>query len=111
MQSFPFSGKSYGTEVDWMDSTSEEVALWEKMVKSPNTWIEATLPLRMLLIAKISKWAKAIGSSTDNYSTGGIWSRKSDYLDREPHLPSVATNESMLKSTCMYFFGYKAQEI
>uniref|UniRef100_A0A8C6BTZ6 Synaptotagmin-like protein 2 n=1 Tax=Monodon monoceros TaxID=40151 RepID=A0A8C6BTZ6_MONMO len=25
------TGKSYGTEVDWMDSTSEEVALWEKM--------------------------------------------------------------------------------
>ncbi|XP_037588068.1 synaptotagmin-like protein 2 isoform X6 [Cebus imitator] len=49
------TGKSYGTEVDWMDSTSEEVALWEKMVNSPNTWIEATLPLRMLLIAKISK--------------------------------------------------------
>uniref|UniRef100_A0A673UGQ8 Synaptotagmin like 2 n=1 Tax=Suricata suricatta TaxID=37032 RepID=A0A673UGQ8_SURSU len=49
------TGKSYGTEVDWMDSTSEEVALWEKMVKSPNTWIEATLPLRMLLVAKISK--------------------------------------------------------
>ncbi|KAM9763218.1 synaptotagmin-like protein 2 isoform 4-T4 [Dama dama] len=49
------TGKSYGTEVDWMDSTSEEVALWEKMVKSPNTWIEAILPLRMLLIAKISK--------------------------------------------------------
>ncbi|XP_027984304.2 synaptotagmin-like protein 2 isoform X2 [Eptesicus fuscus] len=49
------TGKSYDTEVDWMDSTSEEVALWEKMVNSPNTWIEATLPLRMLLIAKISK--------------------------------------------------------
>ncbi|XP_059109044.1 synaptotagmin-like protein 2 isoform X6 [Peromyscus eremicus] len=49
------TGKSYGTEVDWMDSTSEEVAVWEKMVNSPNTWIEATLPLRMLLIAKISK--------------------------------------------------------
>ncbi|XP_037696872.1 synaptotagmin-like protein 2 isoform X7 [Choloepus didactylus] len=49
------AGKSYGIEVDWMDSTSEEVALWEKMVNSPNTWIEATLPLRMLLIAKISK--------------------------------------------------------
>ncbi|XP_061060056.1 synaptotagmin-like protein 2 isoform X10 [Eubalaena glacialis] len=49
------TGKSYGTEVDWMDSTSEEVVLWEKMVNSPNTWIEATLPLRMLLIAKISK--------------------------------------------------------
>nr|XP_048291124.1 synaptotagmin-like protein 2 isoform X6 [Myodes glareolus] len=49
------TGKSYGTEVDWMDSTSEEVALWEKMANSPNTWVEATLPLRMLLIAKISK--------------------------------------------------------
>lgn len=49
------TGKSYGTEVDWMDSTSEEVALWEKMVNSPNTWVEAMLPLRMLLIAKISK--------------------------------------------------------
>ncbi|XP_023613145.1 synaptotagmin-like protein 2 isoform X6 [Myotis lucifugus] len=49
------TGKSYDTEVDWMDSTSEEVALWEKMVNSPNTWIEATLPLRMLLIARISK--------------------------------------------------------
>ncbi|XP_008053917.1 synaptotagmin-like protein 2 isoform X1 [Carlito syrichta] len=49
------TGKSYGTEVDWMDSTSEEVALWEKMVNSPNSWIEATLPLRMLVIAKIAK--------------------------------------------------------
>uniref|UniRef100_A0ABK0LHV2 Synaptotagmin-like 2 n=1 Tax=Rattus norvegicus TaxID=10116 RepID=A0ABK0LHV2_RAT len=49
------TGKSYGTEVDWMDSTSEEAALWEKMVNSPNTWVEAMLPLRMLLIAKISK--------------------------------------------------------
>ncbi|XP_062948509.1 synaptotagmin-like protein 2 isoform X25 [Cynocephalus volans] len=49
------TGKSYGTHVDWMDSTSEEVALWEKMVNSPNTWIEATLPLRMLVIAKIAK--------------------------------------------------------
>ncbi|XP_070281888.1 synaptotagmin-like protein 2 isoform X12 [Myotis yumanensis] len=49
------TGKSYDTEVDWMDSTPEEVALWEKMVNSPNTWIEATLPLRMLLVARISK--------------------------------------------------------
>ncbi|XP_049635970.1 synaptotagmin-like protein 2 isoform X1 [Suncus etruscus] len=49
------TGESYGTEVDWMDSTADEVALWEKMVNSPNTWVEATLPLRMLLIAKISK--------------------------------------------------------
>lgn len=49
------TGKSYGIEVDWMDSTSKEADFWEKMVNSPNTWIEATLPLRMLLIAKISK--------------------------------------------------------
>ncbi|KAF0874494.1 SYTL2 protein, partial [Crocuta crocuta] len=48
-------GFGTGNVLDWMDSTSEEVALWEKMVNSPNTWIEATLPLRMLLIAKISK--------------------------------------------------------
>ncbi|KFP38018.1 Synaptotagmin-like 2, partial [Chlamydotis macqueenii] len=42
------TGKSYGTTVDWMDSTSDETALWEKMMNSPNTWIEDTLPLRML---------------------------------------------------------------
>ncbi|NWQ89485.1 SYTL2 protein, partial [Burhinus bistriatus] len=42
------TGKSYGTAVDWMDSTSDETALWEKMINSPNTWIEDTLPLRML---------------------------------------------------------------
>ncbi|XP_071587897.1 synaptotagmin-like protein 2 isoform X2 [Heliangelus exortis] len=49
------TGKSYGTTVDWMDSTSDETALWEKMMKSPNTWIEDTLPLRMLLVAKLTK--------------------------------------------------------
>ncbi|KAM6140216.1 synaptotagmin-like protein 2 [Pterocles gutturalis] len=49
------TGKSYGTTVDWMDSTSDEIALWEKMMNSPNTWIEDTLPLRMLLVAKLTK--------------------------------------------------------
>ncbi|XP_039911290.1 synaptotagmin-like protein 2 isoform X2 [Hirundo rustica] len=49
------TGKSYGTTVDWMDSTSDETALWEKMMKSPNTWIEDTLPLRMLMVAKLTK--------------------------------------------------------
>ncbi|XP_041270172.1 synaptotagmin-like protein 2 isoform X11 [Onychostruthus taczanowskii] len=49
------TGKSYGTTVDWMDSTSEETALWEKMMNSPNTWIEDTLPLRMLMVAKLTK--------------------------------------------------------
>ncbi|NXU36456.1 SYTL2 protein, partial [Drymodes brunneopygia] len=49
------TGKSYGTMVDWMDSTSDETALWEKMMKSPNTWVEDTLPLRMLMVAKLTK--------------------------------------------------------
>ncbi|XP_064265738.1 synaptotagmin-like protein 2 isoform X14 [Passer domesticus] len=49
------TGKSYGTTVDWMDSTSDETALWEKMMNSPNTWIENTLPLRMLMVAKLTK--------------------------------------------------------
>ncbi|XP_078013087.1 synaptotagmin-like protein 2 isoform X6 [Phascolarctos cinereus] len=48
-------GKSYGTEVDWMDSTPAEISLWERMVNSPNTWVEDILPLRMLLIAKLTK--------------------------------------------------------
>ncbi|XP_059691773.1 synaptotagmin-like protein 2 [Gavia stellata] len=49
------TGKSYGTTVDWMDSSSDETALWEKMMNSPNTWIEDTLPLRMLMVAKLTK--------------------------------------------------------
>nr|XP_012425301.4 synaptotagmin-like protein 2 isoform X4 [Taeniopygia guttata]XP_041575600.1 synaptotagmin-like protein 2 isoform X4 [Taeniopygia guttata] len=49
------TGKSYGTTVDWMDSTSDETALWQKMMNSPNTWIEDTLPLRMLMVAKLTK--------------------------------------------------------
>ncbi|XP_061199665.1 synaptotagmin-like protein 2 isoform X8 [Neopsephotus bourkii] len=49
------TGRSYGTTVDWMDSTSAETALWEKMINSPNTWIEDTLPLRMLMVAKLTK--------------------------------------------------------
>ncbi|NXJ15850.1 SYTL2 protein, partial [Odontophorus gujanensis] len=49
------TGRSYGTTVDWMDSTSDESALWEKMIKSPNTWVEDTLPLRMLTVAKLTK--------------------------------------------------------
>ncbi|KAM4682000.1 synaptotagmin-like protein 2 isoform 1-T1 [Amazona ochrocephala] len=49
------TGRSYGTTVDWMDSTSAESALWEKMMNSPNTWIEDTLPLRMLMVAKLTK--------------------------------------------------------
>ncbi|XP_069825802.1 synaptotagmin-like protein 2 isoform X11 [Dendropsophus ebraccatus] len=49
------TGKSYGTAVDWMDSSHEEAIIWEKMMASPNTWIEGMLPLRMFKMAKLSK--------------------------------------------------------
>ncbi|XP_026227933.1 synaptotagmin-like protein 2 isoform X2 [Anabas testudineus] len=46
------TGRSYGAVVDWMDSNSYEVALWERMMSSPNEWVEGMLPLRMLTSAK-----------------------------------------------------------
>ncbi|XP_065253736.1 synaptotagmin-like protein 2 [Emys orbicularis] len=49
------TGKSYGTAVDWMDSTSDETTLWERMMSLPNTWVEDTLPLRMIMVAKLTK--------------------------------------------------------
>ncbi|XP_077341053.1 synaptotagmin-like protein 2 [Lithobates pipiens] len=49
------TGKSYGTAVDWMDSTHEEATMWEKMMASPNTWVEGMLPLRMFKMAKLAK--------------------------------------------------------
>ncbi|XP_069390694.1 uncharacterized protein [Paralichthys olivaceus] len=45
-------GKSYGAAVDWMDSTPYEVALWERMMASPDEWVEDILPLRMVNSAK-----------------------------------------------------------
>ncbi|KAL1260661.1 hypothetical protein QQF64_008488 [Cirrhinus molitorella] len=46
------TGKSYGVHVDWMDSTAEEVALWRRMMESPNEWVEGMLPLRIITAAK-----------------------------------------------------------
>ncbi|XP_024270738.1 synaptotagmin-like protein 2 isoform X6 [Oncorhynchus tshawytscha] len=46
------TGKSYGLEVDWMDSTSEEASLWERMMHSHNEWVEDIIPLRMLIKAR-----------------------------------------------------------
>ncbi|XP_024301019.2 uncharacterized protein LOC112267138 isoform X2 [Oncorhynchus tshawytscha] len=48
----PGTGRSYGAVVNWMDSNAEEVALWERMMTSPNEWVEDVLPLRMLTTAK-----------------------------------------------------------
>ncbi|XP_039633768.1 synaptotagmin-like protein 2 isoform X2 [Perca fluviatilis] len=46
------TGKSYGALVDWMDSTPYEAALWERMMATPNEWVEDVLPLRVINSAK-----------------------------------------------------------
>ncbi|XP_037830404.1 synaptotagmin-like protein 2 isoform X2 [Kryptolebias marmoratus] len=46
------TGRSYGALVDWMDSGPYEAALWDRMIASPNQWVEDVLPLRMLLSAR-----------------------------------------------------------
>ncbi|XP_061734254.1 synaptotagmin-like protein 2 isoform X2 [Nerophis ophidion] len=46
------TGQSYGSAVNWMDSTPLEVALWGRMVACPNEWVEDVLPFRMLNSAK-----------------------------------------------------------
>ncbi|XP_019896806.2 uncharacterized protein sytl2b isoform X2 [Esox lucius] len=48
----PGTGRSYGAVVDWMDSNAAEVDLWERMMTSPNEWVEDVLPLRMLTTVK-----------------------------------------------------------
>ncbi|XP_072913484.1 synaptotagmin-like protein 2 [Hemitrygon akajei] len=40
------TGNSYGQNVDWMDSSEEEAALWKDMISRPCEWVEAVLPLR-----------------------------------------------------------------
>lgn len=48
----PRIGRSYGARVDWMDSTPYEAAMWERMMATPNEWVEDMLPLRVLSPAK-----------------------------------------------------------
>lgn len=40
------NGMSKGQAVDWMDSTGEELNLWQKMCQYPGSWAEGTLQLR-----------------------------------------------------------------
>lgn len=40
------SGVSYGQSVCWMDSTEEEISVWSSVMQSPNSWVEASLPIR-----------------------------------------------------------------
>uniref|UniRef100_A0A3Q1GBG2 Synaptotagmin-like protein 1 n=1 Tax=Acanthochromis polyacanthus TaxID=80966 RepID=A0A3Q1GBG2_9TELE len=46
------TGKSYGVEVAWMDSTPDEANLWQRMLQSDGEWVEDDLPLRTLMMAK-----------------------------------------------------------
>ncbi|KAK7899152.1 hypothetical protein WMY93_020005 [Mugilogobius chulae] len=40
------TGQSYGDPVSWMDSTEQEITLWNSIIDNPNHWIDATLPIR-----------------------------------------------------------------
>ena len=40
------TGKSYGKEAEWSDSTAEEISLWQGMLDRANSWVEGTLLLR-----------------------------------------------------------------
>ncbi|XP_013205993.1 synaptotagmin-like protein 4 isoform X1 [Microtus ochrogaster] len=44
------TGISNGQVVDWMDSTGEEVSLWQKMQQYPGSWAEGTLQLRSSMV-------------------------------------------------------------
>uniref|UniRef100_A0A3B4VJ18 Synaptotagmin-like 2a n=1 Tax=Seriola dumerili TaxID=41447 RepID=A0A3B4VJ18_SERDU len=44
------TGKSYGMDVVWMDSTTDEANLWQRMLQSEGEWVEDVLPLRMLML-------------------------------------------------------------
>ncbi|XP_039768322.1 synaptotagmin-like protein 4 isoform X2 [Ornithorhynchus anatinus] len=46
------SGLSNGQEADWMDSSGEEVNLWQKMQQYPGSWAEGTLQLRSTMAKK-----------------------------------------------------------
>ncbi|XP_070772893.1 synaptotagmin-like protein 2 isoform X2 [Enoplosus armatus] len=46
------TGKSYGVDVAWMDSTTDEANLWQRMLHSDGEWVEDVLALRMLAMAK-----------------------------------------------------------
>ncbi|KAF5908623.1 synaptotagmin-like protein 1 isoform X1 [Clarias magur] len=40
------SGMSYGQKVFWMDSTEEEISVWDSVIQKPNNWVDAALPIR-----------------------------------------------------------------
>ncbi|XP_059833241.1 synaptotagmin-like protein 4 isoform X1 [Hypanus sabinus] len=40
------NGMSNGQKVEWMDSTGEEINVWQRMTQYPGSWVEGTLLLR-----------------------------------------------------------------
>ncbi|KAI5091759.1 synaptotagmin-like protein 1 [Silurus meridionalis] len=40
------SGESYGQMVCWMDSTDEEINVWNTVIQNPNDWVDVALPIR-----------------------------------------------------------------
>ncbi|XP_078001539.1 synaptotagmin-like protein 5 isoform X6 [Glandiceps talaboti] len=49
------NGKSYGKDTKWQDSRPEEMAVWHKMLDSPNQWVETNLMLRSHMNGKEAK--------------------------------------------------------
>ena len=49
-----WSGQSYGEDVSWMDSTKEEIAVWDSTIANPEQWIEASLPIRTNMLLQSS---------------------------------------------------------
>ncbi|XP_072532276.1 synaptotagmin-like protein 1 isoform X2 [Salminus brasiliensis] len=43
------SGVSYGQTVCWMDSTEEEISVWNTVIGNHNSWVDAALPVRTSL--------------------------------------------------------------
>ncbi|XP_067282231.1 synaptotagmin-like protein 1 [Pseudorasbora parva] len=40
------SGVSYGQSVCWMDSTEDEISVWSRVIESPSSWVDTSLPIR-----------------------------------------------------------------
>ena len=47
-----YPGSSYGLQVPWMDSTSEERQLWQTLLERPCEWVDGLLPLRTNLVPR-----------------------------------------------------------
>lgn len=78
---FLMAGESYGEAVTWMDSTSEEVAVWTSMISNPNHWIDATLPIRTNL-AQWSEWLTSIHKHTNTCAftfSFNVWTERTPY--------------------------------